>query len=268
MRDSSDSGIRLCESCGEPVTHSSRGVRARYCCRACWPVEMLEHFRAIETRHDDKRRGRSNRSTKVVRCVWCHGEFNPKRGKVAKPWCSTECWRASAHGPSLREVPKIREPRKFSCVGCGVTISNARKWCSERCRRLHHSNNFSTDICYLNCLECNRLFVSPVYSGAKFCSQRCAKKTRRRKRRHHQTLPGAENIGIFVLGDRDGWICHLCGKKVPRRKYRGSAMCPTIDHLVPVSAGGSHTWDNVALAHNKCNYERSDTGEAQLRLLG
>jgi 5-methylcytosine-specific restriction endonuclease McrA len=43
---------------------------------------------------------------------------------------------------------------------------------------------------------------------------------------------------------------------------------PEIDHLVPVSAGGSHTWDNVALAHRRCNYERREVGPAQLRLLG
>ena len=28
---------------------------------------------------------------------------------------------------------------------------------------------------------------------------------------------------------------------------------PSIDHVVPLSKGGTHTWDNVHLAHKRCN---------------
>jgi 5-methylcytosine-specific restriction endonuclease McrA len=41
-----------------------------------------------------------------------------------------------------------------------------------------------------------------------------------------------------------------------------------VDHLVPIAAGGSHTWDNVAVAHWDCNQSRGHTGPAQLRLVG
>lgn len=33
---------------------------------------------------------------------------------------------------------------------------------------------------------------------------------------------------------------------------------PSIDHIIPVSHGGTHTWDNVELAHRYCNGVKSD----------
>ena len=42
----------------------------------------------------------------------------------------------------------------------------------------------------------------------------------------------------------------------------------TVDHLVPLVQGGEHVWENVALAHRRCNLSRGDRGLAQLRLVG
>ena len=75
--------------------------------------------------------------------------------------------------------------------------------------------------------------------------------------------------------------CNGCGCEIPldlrgpRRKWCNDCnpkKAPTFvreeRHLVPVSAGGDHTRANVALAHNRCNYERNTGGEVQLRLVG
>lgn len=61
------------------------------------------------------------------------------------------------------------------------------------------------------------------------------------------------------LGDRDGWVCHLCGWVV--EQSAGNWKNPngaTVDHLIPRSKGGPDEWDNVRLAHYKCNHKRSD----------
>jgi 5-methylcytosine-specific restriction endonuclease McrA len=34
---------------------------------------------------------------------------------------------------------------------------------------------------------------------------------------------------------------------------------PELDHIIPLSAGGAHTLDNVACAHRSCNLEKGDT---------
>lgn len=76
-----------------------------------------------------------------------------------------------------------------------------------------------------------------------------------------------ESFTLREIAERDGWRCHLCNRKVPDRPFRSRPLDATIDHLVPVSAGGDHTRANVALAHFACNWKRADVGPAQLRLL-
>lgn len=115
---------------------------------------------------------------------------------------------------------------------------------------------------------------------ARFCGETCSTKAGRRKRRHAERASGRRHKGrvdrtakveSFTLRDiaeRDGWKCHLCGKRVPDRPYKARPLDATLDHLIPVSDGGDHTRANVALAHNRCNYERAHLGAAQLRLVG
>lgn len=54
------------------------------------------------------------------------------------------------------------------------------------------------------------------------------------------------------VGERDGWICGICGKKVDKRQSFGP-YAPSVDHIVPIADGGTDTWDNVQLAHVRCN---------------
>lgn len=84
-------------------------------------------------------------------------------------------------------------------------------------------------------------------------------KLRRRSREKNFIF---EEIDLEVLAIRDNWICHICGKKVTRKNW-------SRDHLIPVIYGGHHTWDNIALAHRRCNSLRG-AGKlpAQLRLFG
>ena len=49
--------------------------------------------------------------------------------------------------------------------------------------------------------------------------------------------------------------------------YCGATENITIDHVVPLSLGGSHTPANVRAAHFMCNSRRSNRGAAQMRLL-
>lgn len=56
--------------------------------------------------------------------------------------------------------------------------------------------------------------------------------------------------GVFV---RDDWRCVYCG-----------SGAETIDHVVPRSKGGTHTWDNVVAACAPCNHRKSDRTLAEL----
>lgn len=56
-------------------------------------------------------------------------------------------------------------------------------------------------------------------------------------------------------------ICQICGNPVDDtdiEKGHIKRLYPTIDHIIPLSKGGSHTWDNVQLAHMSCNAGKCD----------
>jgi 5-methylcytosine-specific restriction endonuclease McrA len=36
-------------------------------------------------------------------------------------------------------------------------------------------------------------------------------------------------------------------------------MAATIEHIIPLCVGGTHTWDNVAPAHAMCNFKKGDS---------
>jgi 5-methylcytosine-specific restriction endonuclease McrA len=52
---------------------------------------------------------------------------------------------------------------------------------------------------------------------------------------------------------RDGGRCVYCG-----------AAATSLDHVVPKSRGGAHTWDNVVSACGRCNHVKADRGIAEL----
>lgn len=50
--------------------------------------------------------------------------------------------------------------------------------------------------------------------------------------------------GVFV---RDGYVCQYCGR-----------VAENIDHVVPRSRGGEHTWENVVACCARCNTAKRD----------
>lgn len=73
----------------------------------------------------------------------------------------------------------------------------------------------------------------------------------RSRARKQTTGPMDEDISRQAVGDRDGWICGICEKPVdPARS--------SIDHVVPLSHGGTHTWSNVQISHPGCNSQKKD----------
>ena len=55
-----------------------------------------------------------------------------------------------------------------------------------------------------------------------------------------------------MLWHRDNGMCQYCSKKV-------TTSSATIDHVVPKSRGGPHTWDNLVIACTKCNSKKGNS---------
>ena len=46
---------------------------------------------------------------------------------------------------------------------------------------------------------------------------------------------------------RDEWVCQYCG-----------SPAENVDHVIPRSRGGQHTWDNVVAACRRCNSRKEN----------
>jgi 5-methylcytosine-specific restriction endonuclease McrA len=101
-----------------------------------------------------------------------------------------------------------------------------------------------------------------------YCSARCVTRQKKSDDRAFKRSRVGESFTLREIAQRDGWRCHLCGGKVPDQEWTANDNDPTMDHLVPVSKGGVHERWNVALAHNRCNWERGNADiEFQVRLI-
>lgn len=74
-----------------------------------------------------------------------------------------------------------------------------------------------------------------------------------------------KDITLEKLYNRDRGICALCGEHcnyddyiLKDKTFIAGNDYPSIDHIKPLSKGGSHTWDNVQLAHKRCNSIKSN----------
>lgn len=166
----------------------------------------------------------------------------------------------------------------IQCVRCGAhrKVYNLHdiSECAE-CRREQRRDTEERGK-YKVCVVCGGTF-KPIRSTAKYCGERCSRKakearhiekvrerrrTNKRLREAHATNNGKVDYSITLtkLIERDRHICKLCGREVNESDYVfvGDAFIagndyPSIDHIKPLSKGGTHQWNNVQLAHRLCN---------------
>lgn len=95
-------------------------------------------------------------------------------------------------------------------------------------------------------------------------ADRRAYKARRRARLIGVRADSIDPIKVF---QNDGWRCHLCGVRTPR-KLRGSfePTAPELDHVIPLAAGGAHLWENVRCCCRSCNIAKGARPLGQMGL--
>lgn len=74
--------------------------------------------------------------------------------------------------------------------------------------------------------------------------------------RNRTADPNYRRLRTAALAPARIW-CHLCGEEIDKTLPAGDPMCATVDHLEPVSTGGSNT-GALAPAHLSCNARRSN----------
>lgn len=73
-----------------------------------------------------------------------------------------------------------------------------------------------------------------------------------------------ENVKRLVVAERDSWTCGLCNKPInPTLTYinaetgRPDPWYLNIDHIIPLSKGGDHSYANSQATHARCNNKKS-----------
>src|SRR5690625_189169 len=67
------------------------------------------------------------------------------------------------------------------------------------------------------------------------------------------------------IAERDGYTCQLCGGQVDMELKWPDPGFPSIDHVIPLSRGGSDLKTNIQLAHLRCNIAKGDQVQAPHR---
>jgi hypothetical protein len=200
-------------------------------------------------------------STGNRRCVSCSEWCRPRPGNdkcaaclasecrqcgvpIAWPlrsFCSAEC--GAAH----------RRRSVISCKGCGAGIHDphgSQSYCSVQCRRRSY-----------------RRLKPAVANGPRrprpWTEKRKASSQRRRALIHTTAV---ETILPREVFERDGWACGICGGPVDAGLLYPDPMSASLDHVVPLIRGGTHTHDNLACAHLRCNLQKGERLLAELEV--
>lgn len=212
--------------------------------------------------------------TRVLhQCKHCGVGFYPKRTDRLT-YCSRECAQKAIRPPGkpVTRFPfsKVHFPKCAICSRTFTARHGLKRYCGEQCYLVSQSDR-SFDA--RECAECGTEFV-PVY-GLKlrtFCSDECGIKHSRRvgkaKRKARQRGVTAQPVNPLVVFNRDAWRCQLCGCSTPRR-LRGTLVdrAPELDHIIPLAAGGEHSYLNTQCACRVCNIAKGAKPLGQMRLI-
>ena len=122
------------------------------------------------------------------------------------------------------------------------------------------------------CVQCGEIYYKPKYLG-KYCSKKCQTRAANQRTKHTPSYNrGSDDrlnkanvvdrdITLRKLFDRDNGRCQICGKACDWNDYMvrdngvfvAGDFYPSIDHIIPLSLGGKHSWVNIRLAHRNCN---------------
>lgn len=126
------------------------------------------------------------------------------------------------------------------------------------------------------CQNCGEEFWAEA--KRKFCSAKCNRRYQdkmkdHRKRKAINTRRKDDGITLEIVYKKANGRCYLCGCKCDYDDYiikDGTHIAgnkyPSIEHIKPLAKGGTHTWDNVALACRQCNSRKSAKTIQQITL--
>ena len=177
-----------------------------------------------------------------------------------------------------RKIKRQKYKDSMICQGCGkVKTTNGNTYCDDchekRLIRVRIKNGVKSHI--KTCDWCGKAFITFI-SRKNTCSERCGTDLHRSLNNHEKRVKYyggkyIEHVDITKLFFRDNGHCKICGKKLNLKRKFPHSLAITIDHIIPVSKKGEHSYRNVQLACLACNMQKGnrtiESGE-QLKMFG
>jgi DNA-directed RNA polymerase subunit RPC12/RpoP len=254
----------ICAHCGATFEHWSDRDR-KFCTDSCAQYRV-----------------RKTKSTKNLQriCHTCGKHFQilqetriTKNGLMQGhgKYCSRECkWNDS----EIRKKPPVL--KQHSCIVCDKIFEpskKSQKKCSRECRLRFRRNAQKIPKEEIACGNCGKAFLASARTQ-RFCSRQCMPSYINQPR---HVKNKAENYGVsydpkvtrLKVFERDNWCCQICEIDTPKEKMGSfSDDAPEMDHIVALSKGGSHSWENVQCLCRFCNgakrnYDNNTFAEAR-----
>jgi hypothetical protein len=200
-----------------------------------------------------------------------------------KDLCSVEGCVSFARSFGLCETHYYRQrrgsplgltPVNQQCAYCRRGLArNQSKFCSEQCCTRFRRSTLAIKLCK----SCGREFINPG-TNRTTCSKECREvldaagiqkwretdrgreslRNREYRRKMRKAGRVCEDFTRTEIFERDGWVCRICGEPVDRNAKWPQPRFATIDHILAIANGGTHTRDNVQCAHLICNVRKND----------
>jgi 5-methylcytosine-specific restriction endonuclease McrA/predicted nucleic acid-binding Zn ribbon protein len=257
--------------------HCGKESKAPFCNRQCY----RDYVKGLPGKEYEKQQRDSLSDRVVKRTIYIGGKGKIKYNQITPEMIIEKRAQILALRARIAAIPPKTTKH---CKMCGKVLTNRRDmYCSDECRKIK-KNKHSLELNKAKmmhkttkvrlCKECNKPFVSEYGNKRSvYCCDGCSHthmhRIRRQKERAILRKANIESVDAIKVFNRDGWKCQLCHKKL-KRKDRG--MCcdnaPELDHIIPLSKGGEHSYRNTQCACRKCNSEKSNNELGQLRLFG
>ena len=261
---------KICKGCEETflVTDRFNVHKRAFCTDQC------------KSKYNSKVRSKIS-GTYLNKCIQCESTFRTyTKGKLC---CSPECYYDYRIAKSIETEKRRNKDRrikvyKYDCPQCSKSgySKYKRRFCSAMCKEKGYRIRKRERIIKENtrpvkCIECSKWFSTHVKNKV-ICSDYCRRRLNNRKNELYKKKRGElirlngevhEDISIERLIKRDESKCYLCGDKVYKTKDSNHNYYPCIEHVIPIIKGGTHTWDNVKLAHRICNNHKGTMTEEE-----
>lgn len=251
-----------CVICGNSFRRSYPGQRA--CGRSCG-VEVIRMVRtgAMDANSVNLRPSRGVKRTEQRICVVCDRSFRTVQTSEA---------RACGKHRGLAKYVGLSEPIPWArCLACERWLINrhGHPVCGKQCYdHWYNHTHRPRSVAPLACPECG----CAVDVRFKKCPE-CRRAANRARKNREGDKKRAELCGVAYepinrrrVYQRDGWTCGICGDSIDPEAKWPDTWCASLDHVVPMSKGGSHTYDNVQAAHHWCNTMKRDSEDFDLKV--